>query len=309
MEIIEPRTEVMAMTGHEELPFHYQPDPKILMEVAGRNCYKSETAVTKHSSQVFVERREREGHLTILEHSWESRLFFNIPECKLKFIAGNWSKYFYFSQYNPIVAGNFRAWKEAEDKITFPSEYSILPEDEIRKLAKQNNEPFLMRATVRIICDRGVSHEVVRARTPVYSQESTRWVNYLKKKIQFLVPPWVNKNNFNIFSIFSKRSRADLLWFIACWGSEHIYNALIELGWNPQQARSVLINSLKTEIVMSDTLEGFQHFFGQRILGLTGKPHPQMKEAIWPLYLKFIKLEPDFFTVNQIKNISTRSKL
>jgi hypothetical protein len=85
---------------------------------------------------VFVERREREGHLTILEHSWEARLFFNNSECKLMFLAGNWSKYLYFSEYNPIVAGNLRAWKEAEDKKVFPSEYSVLPEEEIRKLVK-----------------------------------------------------------------------------------------------------------------------------------------------------------------------------
>lgn len=299
MEIRKPSFQIMAITGHPELPYQYDFRPEILIETAGRNCYKSEKTITGDSAKFFVATIQKNRHLTVLEHSWEGRLYSDLGRSTIR--AGNWSKYLYFSDYNPIVTGNARAWMEIEGGNCLPSNYTVLPGEELRRFALQNNEPFLMRATIRLINDRGVSHELVRHRPPVFSQESTRYVNYLKRQIQFLLPPWVDPENFNLFSWFSKKKRADLIWLIACKGSELLYGALIKLGWTAQQARSVLINSLKTELVMSATIQEFQHFFRQRALSLTGTPHPQMLEIAKPLLEEFRKHEPFFFSEKELR--------
>ena len=292
MELIKPSFEIMAMTGHLSLPYQYQPDPALLIEAAGRNCYKSETKITKDSANAFMDGIKIKKHWLVMEHSWEVREFRADTHM---FTVGNWNKYLYISEKShrkTIVAGNLRAWREcgmgwASDSV---------PEGDARTLAIAYNEPFLMAATVRFINDRGVSHEQVRHRPPAICQESTRYVNYVKRAIQFVLPPWVNPDNFTIWSIFNKKRFADLLWLIACWGSEKIYCALIERGWSPQQARDVLINSLKTELVVTTNLQNWQHIFRQRVLGTTGAPHPQMKEAMLPVWESFRFKEPAFFT-------------
>lgn len=313
MEYIKPSFEVLAMTGHPELPFQYSPDPNILMEVGGRTCYKSGKAITKESASHFVGLREKEKHMTILEHSCEGRLYDRRYIDVIQELLKEKGKYLEVSKYSrkkylkgktgislTTITGSVRAWKEFELWIDEPKNYIPLTEDEIRQWAVVHNEPNLMRATVRIICDRGVTHEWVRHRPPGSSQESTRWINYLKKLIQFIIPPWVNPKNFSVWAIFNKKALADLLWLIACFGSEWIYCALIKLGWTPQQARSVLINSLKTEIVTTADLREFQHIFAQRAIGLTGKPHPQMKEIAYPMMEAFYALEPLFFNEKEI---------
>ena len=110
MEIIQSSASILAITGHRELPYHYSPNADILIEAAGRTCYKSNEKITKTSAAAFREQRYREKHLTVLEHSWEVRHYFTLQhDAFLR--AGNWSKYLYFSQKNKnIIAGNLRAW-------------------------------------------------------------------------------------------------------------------------------------------------------------------------------------------------------
>ena len=292
MQIIKPSFEIMAMTDHPSLPYQYQPDSELLIEAAGRNCYKSEIRITKDSAKAFIRDIKARKHWLVMEHSWDVREF----RVETNMLAvGNWNKYLYISEKSPrktIVAGNLRSWREcimgwAADPVH---------EGHARNIAIAYNEPYLMAATVRFINDRGVSHEQVRHRPPAICQESTRYVNYVKRAIQFVLPPWVNPNNFTIWSIFNKKRFADLLWLIACWGSEKIYCALIERGWSPQQARDVLINSLKTELVVTTNLQNWQHIFRQRVLGTTGSPHPQMKEAMQPVLESFALREPVFFS-------------
>jgi thymidylate synthase (FAD) len=307
MEIIQPSASILAITGHKELPYHYYPNADILIEAAGRTCYKSNEKITKTSAAAFREQRYREKHLTVLEHSWEVRHYFTLQhDAFLR--AGNWSKYLYFSKTNKnIIAGNLRAWAECTELKweLNKCKYEVLGEETIQGLARAWDEPWLMRATVRFINDRGVSHEEVRHRPPAISQESTRYVNYAKRRTQFVIPPWVNPNNLRLNSILHKERWADLLWMVACWGSEKVYTTLIKLGWKPQQARNVLINSLKTELVISATIEEWQHIFCQRALGTTGVPHPQMSEVMIPLLESFERLEPTFFSKETLKKKSS----
>lgn len=139
--------------------------------------------------------------------------------------------------------------------------------------------------TVRVICDRGVSHEIVRHRLAAYTQESTRYCNYTKGKFGrelTVIEPCFWTQDDEKYQVW-KRTIEQI---------EAGYNKLIELGATPQEARTVLPNSLKTEIVMTMDLREWRHFFTLR----TSKAaHPQMREVAIPLLKEFQKLIPVVF--------------
>jgi len=149
-------------------------------------------------------------------------------------------------------------------------------------------------ATVRFVCDRGVSHELVRHRLASFSQESTRYCNY-KGGVTFIIPPWVHipEGIHNIdTTLLPEELDEDQLWLLHMKQSEVFYIELIARGWSPQQARSVLPNSLKTEIVVTANLREWMHIFEQR----TSKAaHPQMRELMVPLLLDFRERIPIIF--------------
>lgn len=127
--------------------------------------------------------------------------------------------------------------------------------------------------TVRFVCDRGVSHELVRHRLASFSQESTRYANYSKDKfgneITVIKPPF-----------WAEDSEAYGLWLQAMQQAEATYLALLAMGAKPQEARSVLPNSLKTEVVMTANLREWRHVLDLRC----GKPsHPQIRQIMLPL--------------------------
>jgi len=161
-----------------------------------------------------------------------------------------------------------RVCYKSEDKITNES-----AEKFVRGIIKNGHESVLehFSFTVRFIVDRGVSHEIVRHRIASYSQESTRYVNYQKKGIEFVRPCWFDDGVEGI--------HAENKWIQAMLKADEYYNDLI-LAWSPQQARSVLPNSLKTEVVMTANLRIWRHFLKLR----TAKAaHPQMREVTIPL--------------------------
>lgn len=124
------------------------------------------------------------------------------------------------------------------------------------------------KVSVRFICDRGVSHEIVRHRIASYSQESTRYCNYSNDKF--------GKEITVIKPLFwEEDSREYKVWYDAMLYSEQAYQQLIQMGAKPQEARSVLPNSLKTEIVVTMNLREWRHFFKLRT---TVNAHPQMRE-------------------------------
>jgi len=149
-----------------------------------------------------------------------------------------------------------------------------------------------LSATVRFICDRGVSHELVRHRIASYSQESTRYCNY-KGGVTFIIPPWTLVVPCDCDTDLLKVSnQTEYDWVGAMQGAEIIYKSLLSDGWSPQQARSVLPNSLKTEIVVTANLREWMHIFEQR----TSKAaHPQMRELMVPLLADFRESIPVIF--------------
>lgn len=150
--------------------------------------------------------------------------------------------------------------------------------------------------SVRFIVDRGVSHELVRHRLASFSQESTRYCNYGKKGVTFIIPPWVHvpegEYRADYLATTHQITREDFLWVDSVWDSAEAYLALLDAGWTPQQARSVLPNSLKTEVVMTTNLREWRHIFKLRT---SRAAHPQMREVMIPLLAKMQTRLPAVF--------------
>lgn len=166
-----------------------------------------------------------------------------------------------------------RTCYKSETAITSGSAMNL-----VKRLIASGHEAMLEHdhLSVKFIVDRGVSHELVRHRLASFAQESTRYCNYSKDKFD-------NEITFIKPLFFEEGSFAYATWFDACQKSEHAYLSLLENGAKPEEARTVLNNSLKTEICMTANLREWRHFFKLRAADLTGKAHPQMKEVTIPL--------------------------
>ena len=182
-----------------------------------------------------------------------------------------------------------RTCYKSEDKIT---------EDSARKfvaaIIKSGHESVIEheKITVRIICDRGVTHEIVRHRIASYSQESTRYCNYASEKFGSEISCIDLASGFR-YDLNDERDRAKYeIWRSAMCAAEKYYFELIEAGAKPEEARSVLPNSLKTEIVITMNLREWRHFFRLRT---SNRAHPQIREIGEMLLELFVSRYPVFF--------------
>ena len=175
-----------------------------------------------------------------------------------------------------------RVCYKSEDKITEDS-----AEKFVVGIVKRGHEAVLEHAsiTVKFVVDRGVSHEIVRHRIASYCQESTRYCNYSKdkfgKELTFIIPDFLTYG-----------SKGFKLWKEEMKQIEKTYFVMLEAGHTPQEARSVLPNSLKTELVMTANLREWRSFFKLR----TSKAaHPQIREVAIPLLEELKELIPVVF--------------
>jgi thymidylate synthase (FAD) len=147
----------------------------------------------------------------------------------------------------------------------------------VNRIVKSGHEAVLEHGsfTMRFICDRGVTHEIVRHRLAAYCQESTRYCNYNKDKfgneITVILPCY-----FDMGMGTMTNSLVYDEWKRACERAEEAYFKLLEMGATPQEARAVLPNSLKTELVMTADIREWRHFFKLRC---DVAAHPQMREV------------------------------
>lgn len=150
----------------------------------------------------------------------------------------------------------------------------IIPREDIERSLENSSEPSdNLIHTVLFVCDRGVSHEFVRHRPASFGQESTRYCNYTKGQFDSEITV--------IEPLFWDKTSAEYAtWKKACEAAEEFYFELIKLDATAQEARSVLPNSLKTEIFITATEKEWQHIVNLRYHGTTGAPHPQMKEVM-----------------------------
>lgn len=243
IEIIEPSIEVIT-----------EPDILKRIELCGRVCYKSEDKITEDSAERFVKGIVDRGHTSVAEHA-QIRI----------------TQSLFSSLYNSESRQDC-AWSGIFDRMTVDAEsrdviinirdYFMLGGTvESLKGAQHCDEDFM---TVRFICDRGVSHELVRHRKLSFSQESTRYVNYAKKdKIQVIstVPLELPGDSYR-------------WWETACNVAADMYLSMIRDGATPQAARAVLPNSTKTEIIVSGKLRWWEHMLKLR---LDKAAHPQMR--------------------------------
>lgn len=166
-----------------------------------------------------------------------------------------------------------RTCYKSEDKI---AEDGSTAKKFVKQLINSGHEAMLEHSllTVKFTVDRGITHELVRHRLFSFAQESTRYCNYSKdkfgKQITFIVPWYLNFENL-------------YEWKKACIEAEEAYFKLLKEGCTPQEARAVLPNSTKSDIIVSGNYRQWRHFFNLRAAEVTGKVHPQMKEVTIPL--------------------------
>jgi thymidylate synthase (FAD) len=170
-----------------------------------------------------------------------------------------------------IDAGRIMANLERYGRTAYKSEDRITPESAAKFIAgivKSGHESVIEHEnlTVRFICDRGVTHELVRHRLCAFTQESTRYCNYLKRGIQFIKP-----------CFWEEGTEQYRRWYQAMEFAEAAYNEMIKAGATAQEARSVLPNSLKTEIVVTTNLREWRHIVRLRA---EAHSHPQMREIM-----------------------------
>lgn len=175
-------------------------------------------------------------------------------------------------------------------RVCYKSEHRITPQSAeafVANLIKRGHESVLEHVSfsVKFICDRGISHEIVRHRLASYSQESTRYCNYAKGdfngEITVVAPSYLDK-----------LSRAYSLWVDAMEKAEMAYFKLLNEGLTPQQARAVLPNSLKTELIMTANLRTWRHFLKLRT---SSAAHPQMREVAGMLHDELRQMVPVLF--------------
>lgn len=175
-----------------------------------------------------------------------------------------------------------RTCYKSESKITEDS-----AEKFVRNILKRGHEAVIEHGsvTVRFTCDRGVSHEIVRHRLASYCQESTRYCNYSKDgfggEITVIEPSWCSEGD-----------PAYEVWKKACQRAELAYFDLMSISCSPQESRSVLPNSLKTEVVMTANMREWRHFLRLRTASAA---HPDMREVAKMLLTEMKNRYPVFF--------------
>ena len=182
-----------------------------------------------------------------------------------------------------------RVCYKSEDKIREGSAESF-----IRGIIKRGHESVIEHGSlsVRVVCDRGVSHEIVRHRIASYSQESTRYCNYTADKFGGQIACVDPATGFGYDPEDPADQRKEQLWREAMEAAERYYFQLIQAGAKPEEARAVLPNALKTEIVMTMDLREWRHFL--RLRGGRGA-HPQIAEIAGMIRREFTARYPVFF--------------
>lgn len=271
------------------------------IEWAGRHCYKSLDKITENSAKEFVDRMIKLGHGAMLEHG---TVYLTItatsPEVR---------KY----EINPYSRVKKISVDGINGRAYITTNYRVLVENKWLDDLKYQCDPtpsHEKRITVKFICDRGVSHEFVRHRVFSFAQESQRYCNYNKDKfnneLTFIKPTWLNIptgdytywdgdwcdiDNMKI-QLPSDNGIADnFLWCLNNAGMQ--YRLLINKGLKPQEARAILPNAIKTELVMTGFESDWEHFFELRC---SGAAHPDAK-----------KLADELKSLMNVKNIELNS--
>ena len=269
------------------------------IELAGRTCYKSEDKITEDSAKEFVDRMIKSNHGAMLEHGTVYLTAYDdCAEDLLKYQTNKYSKYKSYTEY--LEDGK-------SIKVCVTTNLRVLVENNWLDDLKYIGIPTELhekRITARFTCDRGASHEIVRHRVMSFAMESTRYCNYEKDKfgneLTYISPSWLdinkllplvdlaNKDNKEVYRMghdesLSNEDRAMCSFIYDLSNCEHGYLFQTKCGWQAQQARQLLPNALKTEIVVTGFESDWEHFFELRTAGAA---HPDMRKLALELQEK-----------------------
>ena len=249
------------------------------VELAGRTCYRSSDKITEDSAKGFVDRMIGSKHGAMLEHGtvylkgravYDDNGILEVPK-------NLFPDFFERNKYSIVRK------IESEDMCNWyiTTNLRVIVENNLTKCLEYICEPTEMhekRITARFTCDRGVSHEIVRHRVMSFAQESQRYVGYDKEKfgseVTFIKPHW-----------YDEEFPACLTWVESLKDAEQKYMDLREAGLKAQDARGVLPNATKTEIVVTGFESDWEHFFELR----TAKSaHPDCVKLAMELKQKLI---------------------
>ena len=276
-----------------------------MAELAGRTAYKSEDRITEGSAKKFVEALMKLKHGAVLEHGTIYLKFETVKSARHPL-----DKY-YYNKYSKVTT---KEGLTKQTKIVFvTTNLRVLMEndwmDDLQYLC-ESTEYHEKRITAKFICSRSIAQEITRHRVFSFLMESQRYVGYNKDKfggeITIIIPEWIKARINDIASynnnddlaqvsyseaIMDMRTLEDLsivAWENAQRNSENYYIRLTELGCKPEEARGVLTNDCKTELIMTGFVSDWEHFFDLRSRGTTGKPHPDIKILADNLLFQFI---------------------
>lgn len=286
-------------------------DPYKMIELAGRTCYKSEDKITENSAKEFVDRMIKLGHGAMLEHG-TIYLTIDGEDPNLSKIQSNPHTKVNLVPYEVLTESNYTI----SYKAYITTNLRVLVENNLKELLCYQVEPtehHEKRITAKFICDRGVSHEFVRHRVFSFAQESTRYCDYSKDKfgndITYIIPSWLDLpegkySNWDndwcdvselklLYPEVDNLSDPANCFLQSIKNAEYYYFMLINRGWKPQQARQVLPNATKTELVMTGFESDWEGFFKLRC---SGAAHPDAR-----------KLADKLRSLMNVKNIELNS--
>lgn len=254
------------------------------IELCGRTAYKSEDKITEDSAKGFVDRMVKSKHGAVLEHG---TVYLIIPEREQR-------RY----EYTLLICNPYTKAILHDRDCYITTNYRVIIENDITHMLVYTSEPTEFhekRYTIKFTTDRGISHELVRHRKFSFVQESQRYCNYSKDKfggeITFIKPSFITVDELpsNIDRNASPEVFKAFILKVALDSSEGGYFDLIKEGCTPQEARAVLPNATKTEVLMTGFASDWRFFFDLRYYGETGKPHPDMELLAGKAREEFIK--------------------
>lgn len=256
------------------------------IEIAGRTCYKSEDKITEDSAKEFIDRLVKSGHGAMLEHG---TVYLKTTDFDT-YIRYDLNKY---SIVNKFKHETYTQQVGISHVYFITTNYRVLVQegwlDDLKYICEPTEE-HVKRLSVRFIMDRIGSQSFCRHRVFSFAQESTRYCNYYKDKfngeLTFIQPCWITDEDLRLSLCRGNSSQTMEMpvsdfYIQSLQHAEMTYMGLLDYyKWSPQQSRSVLPNSLKTELVMTGFIDDWKGFFELRT---STAAHPQARELAIPL--------------------------
>lgn len=274
MELIKPNFSIITDTNGGSIASMMK-----FITKCGYTCYKTNKEITDDVAVKFVDSIIKSGHLAVLEHG---TVFLAIPSdrisgkdsdiIKLLVSFQNWTRY-----TEKIIDG--------KPYLIIITNFRIIVENNLQEFMKRwwytpTKDEMLCRPTVKYVADIHFYKDCTRHRMFSWCIESTRYCNYSNEKfghsVMFMMPSWIRDDDID-------ELEKD------CRTIENLYFKWLSKGYNPECAAYFLSQGVKADVIMTGFADDWKHFFNQRALGNTGRPHPDVMNLAYPLYKEFVE--------------------